>query len=1508
MNRLIVLITCCLFGNVLSAQTQTFNLQENWWETNSPVDVIYHDTLSNRVYLSGSFSYIGHAESYGVPVVANTGIPLLDRANPNGYVRSVVEDGNGGWYIGGEFTRVGDSTRLHIAHIDQNGQVLPDLASGFNNSVSSLVVNDNKLYVGGEFTSHGSPDQYKTYGAVVNDTDGNALATSANPNDAVLISVPDGNGGWYLGGEFTQMGGFTRNHIAHINSLGQVTSWNPNVNGDVNTIVVSGSTIYIGGIFTTIGGQTRNRIAAVNAATGLPTSWNPASTGEVNSLAMGSGVIYAGGNFNTIGGQTRSRIAAIDLVTGLATTWNPTASAEVNAVAFDGTVVYIGGSFTSAGGQTRNRIAAIDVTTGLATAWNPNASGTVNSIIISGPTIYVGGGFSTIGGQSRSCIAAIDVTTGLATTWNPNAGSSVYGMAISGNTIYLAGFFTSIAGSSRNRAAAIDVTTGLALPWNPNVLGNYIEYTVSVSNSGVYIGGNNPNRGGLTRNYLASIDLVSDQLTSWNPGANFVVNDFEISGQELYVGGAFTSIAGQSRNRLASFDLTSGLLSSWNPNANQTVNEIKVAGSVVYVGGNFTTIGGQSRNRLAALSPVTGLATSWNPDANSTVFAIEVTGTAVYAGGFFTSIGGQSRSRIAALDVVSGTPTSWNPIVNGNRVQLIKSVGQKIYVGGTFDNFLGEERGSFAVFDETTGLLDPWQMNTSGGVYCMAFSGPELYVGGAFTLIGGHKRESMAAVDLATGEITDWNPGLILGYAEAIIRLGNILYVGGTFSQVNGQPRTNLAAFDLSTGVLLPWAPVIGQVHALGATHTDLFVGGSFLTVNGVAREGAAAFDGITGQLLPWNANLDGSVYDIEFYSPHVYLAGSFTVDETFVVRARLASFDTLVGTYTSWDVNPDQVGLCNAMDIVGNTLFVGGAFSHFNNQARTRLAAFDLTTGLLKPWNPSANGYVTDLKATDSAVFVATSAQTFTQVGGQPRRYFAAIDAVTGQTLSWDPFQNAPAYVPNPDYNPETIETAGNMVFIGGVIDTISDVKRANVAVYNTCFSTSSTTNQFACGSYTWNGNTYTTSGLHSVHFTNAAGCDSTAYLNLTLGNNASVSTVSSCNSYTWPANGQVYTSSGTYSATLQNMVGCDSVVTLNLSIHNASFGTFSHTACESYTWPLNNQTYTASGSYPALTQNMYGCDSTVMLNLTILNESATTIPVSVCGSYTWPQNNQTYTTSGQHAVTLTNMLGCDSTVTLDLTILPATGSSVNALECISYTWPQNNQTYTSSGQYTDTLANAFGCDSIITLNLTILNGSTTVETISACNSYTWSANGTTYMASGQYNETLTSVLGCDSLVTLDLTITPPPTATATDDGLGTLTGTAGNQVQWIDCNSNTAIAGATSTTFSPTVNGTYAIVVNYGPNCSDTSNCLMVNYIGLNESKMSDVLIFPNPATDEVYITFPGESVEVTVNDAQGKFIFRQVVVPGESVSLAQLETGVYLFVFITEQGKTVKRVVKQ
>jgi hypothetical protein len=444
---------------------------------------------------------------------------------------------------------------------------------------------------------------------------------------------------------------------------------------------------------------------------------------------------------------------------------------------------------------------------------------------------------------------------------------------------------------------------------------------------------------------------------------------------------------------------------------------------------------------------------------------------------------------------------------------------------------------------------------------------------------------------------------------------------------------------------------------------------------------------------------------------------------------------------------------------------------------------------------------------------------------------------------------------------------------------------------------SSNSSSNDTVCDNYTWpqNNVTYASSGAYTDTVTNADGCDSIITLNLIVNrsNNSSISDTA-CDSYTWAQNNVTYTISGTYIDTTTNTAGCDSIVTLTLTIRNSSNSISNNTVCDSYTWMQNNVTYTLSGVYTDTVTNAVGCDSIITLNLTVNSSNNSSIMNTACDSYTWAQNNITYTSSGIYIDTTTNAAGCDSIVTLTLTIRNSSNSSSLQTACASYTWAQNNVTYTFSGAFTDTVTNAVGCDSIITLNLTINNSSSTINAI-ACASYTWAQNNITYATSGVYADTMPNAVGCDSVITLNLSIINLDlTISESNDSLVSNDLTA-KSYQWIICgNSIEIIDGAESASYQPISTGYYAVIVTDSI-CSDTSECKEFNFTSIAESIVNSTLnIYPNPTTGIVYIEIENNlnvNERIRIYNPIGQLI-KELDVDSNKVSfsLSGFENGTY------------------
>ena len=178
---------------------------------------------------------------------------------------------------------------------------------------------------------------------------------------------------------------------------------------------------------------------------------------------------------------------------------------------------------------------------------------------------------------------------------------------------------------------------------------------------------------------------------------------------------------------------------------------------------------------------------------------------------------------------------------------------------------------------------------------------------------------------------------------------------------------------------------------------------------------------------------------------------------------------------------------------------------------------------------------------------------------------------------------------------------------------------------------------------------------------------------------------------------------SSGSYIDVSTNAAGCTHTETLNLTINNSTSNITTLTECDSYTWPVNGVIYTTSGSYTDVSTNAAGCTHTETLDLTITSSTSNTTTLTECDSYIWPVNGTIYTISGSYIDVSTNAAGCTHTETLNLTLNNSTSASMSATACDSYTWPVNGVIYTTSGSYIDVSTNAAGCTHMETLNLTI-------------------------------------------------------------------------------------------------------------------------------------------------------------------------------------------------------------
>ena len=388
-------------------------------------------------------------------------------------------------------------------------------------------------------------------------------------------------------------------------------------------------------------------------------------------------------------------------------------------------------------------------------------------------------------------------------------------------------------------------------------------------------------------------------------------------------------------------------------------------------------------------------------------------------------------------------------------------------------------------------------------------------------------------------------------------------------------------------------------------------------------------------------------------------------------------------------------------------------------------------------------------------------------------------------------------------------------------------------------------------------------------------------------------------CDHYTVPSGDETYLASGIYTDTIPNTLGCDSIMTIDVTISTFSTSSFAVSSCGTYTVPSGDETYSVSGIYMDTIPGAF-CDSVMTIDVTIGSPTTSSFAVSNCNNYTVPSGDEAYLVSGTYMDTIPNMAGCDSVMTIDVTITSPTTSTFSVSNCDSYTVPSGDETYTLSGTYNDTIPNTAGCDSVMTINVTIGGETTASISVSECDQYTVPSGDETYMVSGTYMDTIPNTTGCDSVITINLTITPVDTsvmATATD-----LTANAtGATYQWIDCSDMSAISGETDANFTPQQNGSYAVIVTEG-GCTDTSACYTFSDLGVNSLYAQNIRVYPNPTNGTVNVNLGQEfsDVHIRLTDVSGRILQDEHLLNAEIFTLnIEYESGIYLLEISTPEG---------
>ncbi|UTW62860.1 T9SS type A sorting domain-containing protein [bacterium SCSIO 12741] len=289
-------------------------------------------------------------------------------------------------------------------------------------------------------------------------------------------------------------------------------------------------------------------------------------------------------------------------------------------------------------------------------------------------------------------------------------------------------------------------------------------------------------------------------------------------------------------------------------------------------------------------------------------------------------------------------------------------------------------------------------------------------------------------------------------------------------------------------------------------------------------------------------------------------------------------------------------------------------------------------------------------------------------------------------------------------------------------------------------------------------------------------------------------------------------------------------------------------------------------------------------------------------CESFYWSANKKTYYSSTQKPeVILSNKWGCDSVVKLHLTILDTSSGVDSVTACDEFVWIDQKKYVNdnSSAQFVTT--NALGCDSLVSLKLTINRSSKFVDEISSCTPITW-LDGKNYSADNSVaTYTLINQFGCDSVIHLDFDFQGVDVSYFRSDSVLEVMAFSASY-QWFDCQNNfSRLLNDTLKYFIPKQNGSYACEVTEGM-CTDTSSCFEIRGLStMDNLNKFNVSAYPNPTSGTVTIDLGSiNDYSIEVYNIEGQLVHSTSLISERSHSLhLNQSSGLYIMRIKDEKG---------
>ncbi len=920
-------------------------------------------------------------------------------------------------------------------------QISPDsIIFSTDGKVYTTILNGHSLYMGGDFSYLGN----KT-GPVAFFLNGSDKPAAGMPlagdlrsywsSDKVLAVVPDGTGGWFLGGSFNKISNRNQKMLVHILADKTVDpAWNFSweSGNKINVLKTDGAFLYAGGNFSINDGtgKLHKLVVRFNLKThSIDPGWNPdlSGSGYVEQIEIGNNKVILSGWLDKVDGYQQDALVILDKVTGKRLLFPTTSSVTAMklmgdtlligqpdlywssypdgfgyiakglvlldknndfpqipqpiAANFDATVPDGSGGWYAAGDYNRNGIFHFDKDFKEVTGFSENlitSVGLAPRLLLHGNSLYVARFFKSVdvNGTAITSVYKLNAATGeIDAGFHPNPNGDVKTVLAKGDTLFIGGTFDTVAGEFRPGLAALNTTTGALLPWKPEI--NFDNFEAGFTG---------PER------FITSLLLKNDTL--------YAGGRFQVPAPQFTKGG--TGIYGLVRYNMQTGDLDTTFHIHTSYYDNPLFTGMAFHSNQLYIVGRFNLTRNEihiknagifnlSTKKLSPVNPDLEFVRSGSLGSNIyDIPQVAVVDDRIYFWGMSATntATGEKRNYFVSLNGTDNQFTDWNPLPNYS-VNSFSAYGGKFLLSGDF-YFLKHYPNNFGGIDLQTGKYVNFPNVKT--VYALAVTDKYIFLGGDFTYYKDSVVNGLCRLKRNDLSFTSFHHGIRNDNAKAHIGVlstgDNGLYVvgryTGMFNLVAGVERQNICLLDPETAQLKAWNPphASGKIYRVFSFGPDAVVSGAFGLMPSWSRYKIARINLNTGLIDDWNPIISGyfpTVYTMLVSGDTVYLAGKGIKKINGVDAGNLSAVSATSGSLhtgftpasLSGGYGDDNIAVLTKN---GNALYVAGDFKSISGNDRNCLAKINSATGVVESWDVHLQAGWNPVEAilpTDSVVYI---------------------------------------------------------------------------------------------------------------------------------------------------------------------------------------------------------------------------------------------------------------------------------------------------------------------------------------------------------------------------------------------------------------------------------------------------------------------------------------------------------------------------------------------------------